>query len=338
MIGAVRSAVISGLAGYAELPPLVRYGLPVGLIAIIPLLDPGFFVLHVFILTFIFTTFGHSWNVLGGYAGQLSLGHAVFFAVGAYATIILFVFYGVTPMIGLVVAGFVGAAVALAVGAITFRLKGHYFAMGTLALALIFREIFIRWEWVRASRGISFPFAEIGTIESLTFTTREPYFYLIGLFALIVTWGMYVIDRSKLGIYLKAINVDEQLAKNAGIQVFYYKMYAAAISGFIAGMTGGFYALYVTFVDPHSVFNLFRNVEPIIVVLIGGAGTVFGPLVGSFLFVPLHEYSRSLLSGPYTGLGWVIVGLVIIVMAIYRPGGILGDGTSLLPGSDEDGD
>lgn len=324
MIERITDRFESALGRYRRFPFPIQFGIPVLLVALLPLLNLSFFTLHVFISVFIFAAFGHSWNVLGGYAGQLSFGHAVFFAIGAYVPVILFVYYGVTPIVGLWLGGAVAAVVALAVSAVTFRMRGHYFAMGTLALALIFREIFIRWEWIQASRGISIPLSDIGTITALTFTSREPYFYLIGGFTLAVTLAVFIIDRSKLGMYLKAIKMDEELAKNAGLNVFYYKMYAAGISGFIAGVTGGFYALYITFVDPHSVLDLFRNIEPVIVVLIGGAGTVLGPLVGALVFVPLNEYSRSVLSGQYTGLGWVVFGLVIILLSIYRPDGILG--------------
>jgi len=324
MIEPITDRFESAFNRYRRFPFAVQVGVPVLLVALVPLLNPSFFTMHVFIFIFIFAAFGHSWNVLGGYAGQLSFGHAVFFAIGAYVPVILFAYYGITPIVGLWLGGAIATVVALAVSAITFRMRGHYFAMGTLALALIFRQTFIRWEWIQASRGISIPLADIGTIESLTFTTREPYFYLIGGFTLAVTLAVFVIDRSKLGMYLRAINMDEELAKNAGLNVFYYKMYAAGISGFIAGMTGGFYALYITFVDPNSVLDLFRNIEPVIVVLIGGAGTVLGPIVGAFVFIPLNEYSRSILSGSYTGLGWVVFGFVIILLSIYRPDGILG--------------
>ncbi|MFC3959761.1 branched-chain amino acid ABC transporter permease [Halovivax cerinus] len=324
MIDHISARLESATDRYVDLPLVVQVAIPVLALAIVPLLNPGFFVMHVLIYVFIFAAFGHSWNVLGGYTGQLSFGHAVFFAVGAYAPMILFVFYDISPIIGIWIGGLLGAFIALCVGAVTFRLQGHYFAMGTLAIALIFRQLFIRWEWIQASRGISMPLEDIGTLVSLTFTSREPYFYLIGAFALAVTVAVYVIDGSKLGLYLKAINMDEELAENAGLNTFYYKMYASGISGFIAGVTGGLYALYSTFVDPNSVLDLFRNIEPVIVALIGGAGTVLGPVIGAFLFVPIHEYSRSLLSGPYTGLGWVVMGIVIVALAIFRPGGVLG--------------
>lgn len=293
-------------------------------IGLIPLSDPGFFVMNVFIFVFLFAILGHSWNIIGGYAGQLSLGHAVFFGVGAYTTTILFLFYGITPIGGLWIAGLVAAAVGLFVGAVTFRLRGHYFAMATLAIALITRSAFFRWEWVGGSAGLEFPFSEVGTLYSLTFTSKAPYFYLIGGFALLVTLLMYVMDRSKLGIYLEAINMDQTLARNAGLNVFWYKMYALGLSAFVSGIGGGFYALYITFIDPPSTLNLFRNVEPIIIALIGGTGTVLGPLVGALLFVPVNEYSRTFLSGSYTGMGWVVFGFVIVVFAIYRPNGILG--------------
>lgn len=303
-----------------------RYGI-VGAVVLallaVPLVDPGFFIMNVFIFIFLFAVLGHAWNLIGGYTGQLSLGHAVFFGFGAYTTTILFLNYNVTPWIGLWIGGAVAALTGLVIGVVTFRLRGHYFAMATLALALIARTAFVRWEWVGGISGLEFPFEVVGTLYSFTFVNKLPYFYVIGTFAALVTLLVYVIDQSKLGMYLKAIDMNQKLAENAGLNVFYYKLYALCLSAFITGVGGGLYALYITFISPVSTMDLFRNVEPVIVTLIGGSGTVVGPILGAVVFIPVREYTRTFLSGSSTGLGWVIFALVIILFAIYRPGGIV---------------
>lgn len=303
-----------------------RFGaaaLVVALLAAVPFLTNDEFVLNTLIFIFLFGTMGQGWNILGGYAGQVSLGHAVMFAAGAYTTAILFVYYGITPIVGIPVGGLVATLVGLALGAATFRLRYHYFAMATLAAALIVRIFFFRWEWVGGATGIEYPFDTLGQITSLTFRGSLPYYYLIGGFALLATIFVYVMDRSKLGTYLKAINMDEEAAASAGLNTFRYKSYAMALSSFITGICGGLYAQYVLYIDPASTLRLLRNIDIIMVAIVGGIGTVLGPLIGAGVFITVREYTRTTLSGTQTGLGYVIFGFVLLFISLYRPGGIL---------------
>ena len=307
-----------------------RFALYAGLIIIllaVPQVVESSFVLNTFIYVFLFAALGHGWNVLGGYAGQISLGHAIMFAGGAYTTAILYVYYGITPLIGIWIGGLVAVVAGLVLGAATFRLRYHYFAMATLAAALIARVVFFRWDWVGGATGIEYPFGELGTLYSLTFREKAPYYYIIGGYALLVTVVVYVLDRSRLGVYLQAINMDEEAAKNAGIDSFRYKMYAMGISAFVTGITGGVYAQYILYIDPMSTLRLLRNIDIVMVAIIGGVGTVGGPLVGAALFIPIREYTRTSFSGSATGIGWVIFGVILLLISIYRPGGVLNEYT-----------
>lgn len=291
--------------------------------AVVPQLTDDFFLMNMFIYVFLFMALGHGWNIIGGYAGQISLGHAVMFAAGAYTTAILWTSYGISPIIGLWIAGGVALLVGLGLGAITFSLRYHYFAMATLAAALIAFIVAQRWEFIGGAQGIEYPFRETGTLVSLTFDTKDPYYYLIGGFAILVTAGMYQLDRSRLGTYLKAINMDQGLAESAGLDAFRYKMYAMGLSSFVTGVTGGLYANYVLYIDPLSTLRVLRNIDIIMIPIIGGIGTVFGAVIGSFIFIPVREVSRTMLSGTHTGLDWVIFGVVLVLISIYRPGGLL---------------
>lgn len=302
----------------------VTIGLFVVLLAI-PWVTDNHFFLNTMIFIFLFSIMGHGWNIIGGYAGQISLGHAIMFAAGAYTTAILYVYYGITPIVGIWAGGLVAALTGMALGMVTFHLRYHYFAMATLAAALIIRVIFFRWEWIGGATGIEYPFEQFGTLYSLTFSGKMPYYYLTGLFALAVTVVMLVLDRSKLGIYLKAINMDEENAKNAGLETYKYKMYAMGISSFITGIAGGLYAQYTMYIDPWSTLHLLQNIDIIMVAIIGGVGTVLGPIVGSALFIPVREYTRTALGGEFTGIDWVLFGLVILFISLYRPGGILNE-------------
>lgn len=307
-----------------------RYALAGGVLvvlALVPFVTNRFFIMNMFIFIFLYVIMGQSWNIIGGYTGQISLGHAVMFAAGAYTTTILYVYYGITPLAGLWIAGLMAAAVGLGLGAATFALRHHYFAMATLAAALIAKVVFFRWDYVGGATGIEYPLDQIGTLYSFTFSQKAPYYYIIGAFALAVTLFVYWLDRSKLGTYLKAINMDQELAENAGLSAFWYKMYAMGLSSFVVGLAGGLYAQYVLYIGPMSTLRVLRNIEIILVAIIGGVGTVLGPVVGAFIFIPVREYTRTIFGGSATGLGWVIFGVVLLLISIYRPGGLLNEYT-----------
>ena len=301
-------------------------GAVVGLLLLaVPLVTDNDFLLNTLIFVFLFAALGHGWNILGGYAGQVSLGHAILFAAGAYTTTILYVYYGVTPLVGLWVGGLVAVAAGLVLGAATFRLRYHYFAMATLAAALIARVVFFRWDFVGGSTGIEYPLSELGTLYSFTFREKLPYYYITGAFTTAVTAFVWRLDRSKLGIYLKALNMDEEAALNAGLDTFRYKLYAMALSAFVTGLAGGLYAQYVLYIDPMSTLRVLRNIDIIMVAIIGGVGSVAGPVVGALVFIPFREYTRTALSGGLAGIDWVVFGIILLLISLFRPGGIVNE-------------
>ncbi len=326
MLSKAKSAVTEPGTVWSGLRPRYRYGFVLGvggvLVALPHFVESSFFM-NVMIFVFLFGALGHGWNIVGGYAGQISLGHAVMFAAGAYTTAILYVYYGVTPLVGIWVGAVIATGIGLVIGAVCFRLRGHYFAMVTLAAALIAHSVVLRWQWVGAATGIEYPFGQIGTLYSFTFAEDIYYYYIIGAFAAIVTGMMYVLHHAKLGIYLKAINRDQDAAANAGIRTYSYKLYAMALSSFITGLGGALYAQYSLFINPNATLRLLRNIDIIMVAIIGGVGTVAGPLVGAVVFIPIREYTRTALSGSQTGLGWVVFGFILLFISLYRPGGLL---------------
>lgn len=299
--------------------------LVIGLLGVVPLVTDSRFVLNLFVLIFIFSVTGHAWNIVGGYAGQLSLGHAIMWGVGAYTTMLCYLWFGISPYVGVFVGGLAGAAVGGFLGLVTFRLGGHYFAMATLAAALITQFGFVQLDVVGGASGLEYPIGIWDEPLAFAFADKLPYYYVTGVFALAVTGFMYVLDRSKLGTYLRAISMDQILAENAGIDVFRYKMYAMSISSFLTGVAGGVYAQYLLFIDPPSVFSLLRNLDIILIPILGGLGTVGGALLGAFVYLPVREITRTFLSGGATGIGWVVFGVVLILVAIYRPRGLLGE-------------
>jgi len=326
MLSKVKLAVREPGAIWRDLRPRFRYGIILVVLTaflVLPMFVESSFFMNMMIFLFLFGAIGHGWNIIGGYAGQISLGHAVMFAAGAYTTAILYVYYGITPLAGIWVGAVMATVVGLGIGAVCFRLRGHYFAMVTLAAALIAHSVVLRWQWVGAATGIEYPFNQIGMLYSFTFSDDIYYYYIIGTFAALVTGGMYVLHHAKLGIYLKAINRDEEAAANAGIRTYTYKLYAMALSSFITGLGGALYAQYTLFVNPNATLRLLRNIDIIMVAIIGGVGTIAGPLVGAGIFIPIREYTRTALSGSHTGLGWVLFGFILLFISLYRPGGLL---------------
>lgn len=289
----------------------------------LPTVAPSYFFLNTAIYVFLFIGLGQSWNIIGGYAGQMSLGHAAVFAIGGYTTAILFTYYGVTPYVGLVAGGALAAVAGLVLGAITFRLRYHYFSIATLAATLGMYVIFLRWDYIGGAVGLEYPLSAIGDVWAFAFRDRTLYFYAMWAFALASTLFVYRLHTSKLGIYLKAIDMDQELAENAGISAFWYKMYAMGLSSFIAGLGGGLFAQYLLYIDPQTTLELIRNVEFVLIAVIGGLGTVLGPIVGALIYIPTREYTRTILAGSHTGLDWVIFGTVLVLISIYKPSGLI---------------
>jgi len=296
-------------------------------LALVPQFIGSGFLLDMFILMFLFISLGHAWNIVGGYAGQISIGHAIMWGVGAYTTMFAYIRFDITPYVGLFLAGIVAVGAGLLLGLVTFRLEGHYFAMATLAAGVVVHLAFKQIETLGGTTGLRYQTGVWNEAWSFTFASNEPYFYITGVFALLVTGYMYIMDNSRLAIYLKAIKMDQTLAKNAGLNVFRYKMYAMGISSFISGIAGGLYAQYLLFINPDSVFYLLLHIDILLISVIGGISTVIGPVIGAAIYIPVRSITRTYLSGNLTGLGWITLGIVLILISIYRPQGLLGEDT-----------
>jgi branched-chain amino acid transport system permease protein len=278
--------------------------------------DP--YTMNVLILTLLYAALSQSWNILGGYCGQISLGHALYFGTGAYATSILYVKAGILPWFGLVAGGLLAAAIALALGAICFRLAGHYFTIATIVLAEIGLTLVQNWEFAGAALGIQWPIGP-DSWASLQFARdKVPYlFFVLGLYA--VTWMVsYLIEDSRWGYWWRAVKDDPAAGESLGVTVFPSKMMAAAISAFFTAVGGGFYAAFLSYIDPESVMSFRFS-------LLMALPAVLGALVLS----PLSEFTRSAFGGTGTGTDLIIYGVMIMAIALIRPEGL----QSLVPRS-----
>lgn len=263
-----------------------------------------------------------AWNLIGGYAGQVSVGHAVFFGAGAYAAIAGYANFGLPPIVGAPVGALVAVLIAALIGVPTLRLSGHYFSMATIAVAELIRVLVTNWEWVGGAQGISGP-AVPRTVLDLSFTSAMPYYYIflavLGAI-LFLTWR---IEHSRMGFYLRAIKDSERAARSLGVAAGRYKLYAYMLSAGLTAVAGSLYAIMFGFIDPESGVGILISVKMLIMAALGGAGLLFGPLVGALILVPLEEISNSLLGGKGAGLTFVVYGAIIVIIARFLPSGLL---------------
>ncbi|MDR1164000.1 MAG: branched-chain amino acid ABC transporter permease [Candidatus Accumulibacter sp.] len=275
------------------------------------------------ILVLMFAQIGVAWNILGGYVGQVSLGHVAFFGIGAYTSTVLLVSVGLSPWIGMLIGGVVAAFFGLLIGWICFRFKGHYFTMATIAVAEILQVLFTNWEGVGGAVGLYVPLDQQGW-WAMVFNSKLPYYYIaLGLFAvtLLANWA---IEKSFLGYYFRAIKDDPEAARSLGVSLTDYKLVAIAISSFFAALGGSFYAQKELFIDPGSVLVTSLSIKMSLVTILGGIGSLFGPLVGSALLTGIEEATRQILGGSGMGIDLIIYASIIIAVAIYYPTGIIG--------------
>jgi len=307
------------------------------------------YALHIMILLFLSTIQGEAWNIIGGYAGQYSVGHAAYFGAGAYTTMILMQSRQIPPWYGMIAGIIVALIVSLIIGAICFRLRGPYFVLASIAVAEIMRLAAMNLkELTNGAEGIlttEVPVFRIGETVITDFLTKVPFYYIgltIALLTILATW---LVQHSKLGYYLQAIREDQDAANSLGINLSIYKSTALAISAAFTSLAGSFYAIYIGFIDPPTVLALDISVQIVLICIIGGIGTIWGPVVGSLVLVPLSEALRSNLiaqvifkaglASEESGTGIflkehlahahaLIYGILVVVVILFMPDGVLG--------------
>jgi branched-chain amino acid transport system permease protein len=299
------------------------YGAIGALVLAYPLLTAGVPVYQRLGALVLLSAVGASaWNLIGGYAGQVSVGHAVFFGAGAYSAIALYSHFGLPPLAGVPLGALIAALIAALIGVPTLRLSGHYFSMATIAVAELVRVLVTNWEWVGGAQGISGP-AVPRTVLDLSFTSALPYYYIFLAVLAAVLWATWRIENSRMGYYLRAIKDSERAARSLGVAAGRYKLYAYMLSAALTAVAGSLYALMFGFVDPESGFGILISVKMLIMAALGGSGLLLGPLIGAMILVPLEEISNSLLGGRGAGLTFVVYGAIIVVIARFLPSGIL---------------
>ena len=273
-------------------------------------------------LVLLYAIAASAWNIVGGYAGQVSVGHVVFFGCGAYAAMGAYHHFHLPPMVGIPAGIAFAVGIAASIGVPTLRLSGHYFSMATIAVAELARLIVINTEYLGAAVGLPGPTVPRNVFD-LSFISALPYYYLflaILIITLLITWWM---TNSRMGFYLRAIRDSERAARSLGAPASRTKLYAFMLSAGLTSVAGALYAMMFGFVDPESGLGILISVKMLIMAALGGAGMLFGPLVGAAILVPLEEISNSVLGGMGAGLTFVVYGAIIVLIARFQPGGIL---------------
>lgn len=294
-----------------------------GLLALLiwPLLVEDVFYQRIGALVMLAALSASAWNLVGGYAGQISIGHVLFFGCGAYASLLGFTWFEWPPIVGAPFGIALSLLLAVLVGMPTLRLKGHYFSMATIALAELARIIVVNSPSLGGGVGLSGP-AIPRSMADLSFISPLPYYYIFAsvlAVLLLFTWWM---GRARMGFYLRAIRGQERAARSLGVPAQRYKLHALLVSAGFTSLAGSLYAVMVGFVDPDSGLGILLSVKMVIISALGGAGTLFGPLVGAAILVPLEELTNAAFGGEGTGITYVVYGAIIMLISRFAPGGL----------------
>jgi branched-chain amino acid transport system permease protein len=290
----------------------------------LPQLVSSSFALDILIRILLFSFIGVAWNLMGGYAKQLSLGHAAYFGLGAYTSTLLQIDFDVSPWIGMIVGGVVAALASLPIGWLCFRLRGPYFTIATIATAQALMLIFLKFrDFAWGAEGTTIP--NLGSSPlMMQFEGKAAYYYVaLGLLALgLLT--TFLIERSFIGYYLIAIGEDEDAAEAIGVNAPRIKRDIYMISAFLTALAGTFYVQYIYFIDPATAFNFNISIEAALVSIVGGIGTLWGPVIGTVLLETTSALLQSWLGSSTGGIQLTVYSLILMAVILWRPTGLIG--------------
>ncbi|MEA1963834.1 MAG: branched-chain amino acid ABC transporter permease [Candidatus Aerophobetes bacterium] len=276
------------------------------------------------IMTFLFALLAASWNILGGFTGYVSFGHAVFFGLGAYSVAVLGKNFAVNPWLGSITGALVAIGLASIIAFPSFQtgLRAHYFAIATWAVGEVIRVIFMNWMYVGGATGIMIPLTEPSLLNYQYHTNKVPYYYIIFSFLVLEIVLIYFITKSRFGYYLRAIKGNEEAAENIGINTTLFKHLAYYLSATFVAIGGAFYAQYELYFDPPMVFHVGISMKMILPAILGGIGTICGPIIGAAIMIPLDQFLRAYLGGIGSGINFIIYGLLVLIVVVFKPKGI----------------
>ncbi|QNM10014.1 branched-chain amino acid ABC transporter permease [Wansuia hejianensis] len=293
-----------------------------------PVLISSGYILQAVILIVLYAYWAMSWNFIGGFAGQVSLGHGVYIAIGAYVTSILYNQFSLTPWIGMLIGGLIAGLLAILISYPCFKLSGTYFTLSTLAFLHIVRLLITSDNYLfgviktNGAQGMQIKWLGNNFIN-LQFMDKTGYVYVALVLLVIVIGVSYKVKHSKMGYYLSAIKTNQKAAASLGINVTSYKLRAMFLSAFFTAIGGAVYAFVIQFIDPATVLGPNMSTQILIFAVIGGVGTIWGPVIGAAVLVPINEITRVALGTEFTGLSGLIYGLIFMVVVFFMPNGLV---------------
>jgi branched-chain amino acid transport system permease protein len=300
---------------------MAAWALLAAVLLLYPLVFTGAFYRDVGVTFLLAAISASAWNIVGGYAGQVSVGHSMFFGLGAYAPVLFYTLWGWPLIVGIPFGVVLSVALAVVIGMPTFRLTGHYFSMATIAVAELIRISVGTWDLVGGAIGLQGSAVARGWWD-LTFRGELPYYYIfLGVLALVLATTAFV-ERRRFGYYLRAIKASDRAARSLGVPVRRTKLQALALSAAFTSVAGSLYVTKTGFIDPDSGFGILISVQMVIVAALGGAGILLGPLVGALILIPLQTATNTWFGGGGSGLTYILYGGIIVVIARFEPGGL----------------
>ncbi|MCD8233282.1 MAG: branched-chain amino acid ABC transporter permease [Cloacibacillus porcorum] len=279
---------------------------------------------HVATMVLLYAAMAQSWNIISGYGGQVSFGHSVFFGIGAYGAGLAVVTFGSLPWYGAPLGMLAAAVVSILISYPCFRLKGHYFAIATFAIVEIFNRLFMIWDVVGGALGLDYPILPDGW-KNFSWSDTKTGYYLGALAIFVLVYGIVRwIEKNRMGYYLLAVREGQETAESLGVNSTFVKLGAMALSAALAALCGAFFAQYNYRVDPPMVMSLDMSMKFVLITILGGIGTFWGPFLGALVLIPLQEYTRAYLSHLGAGIDLIIFGIIIIIVMIKEPRGIMG--------------
>lgn len=273
--------------------------------------------LHMLLFIYMNIAIASSWNIIGGYAGYISLGHNVFLAIGGYAAAILFAYFGISPFVAFPLCGLIAMGFGFLIGLITLRTRGPTFIISTIALVLLTKILLDNWDYIGGTNGISLPLLDL-PVELV----KLPFYYLMLLLAVGAIYLSFRIRRSKFGLGLRAVSQDETKAEVAGVPTRFYKTLAFALSGLFIGMAGALWGYYLTYLSPVIFLSILVGAKFVLMTILGGRGTVSGPVVGAIIFIVANEFFVTQFGA--TALNIVATGVLLVAVLLFFPEGIIG--------------
>jgi len=288
------------------------------------LLDPRGYAVRVLTLTLLFAALGQAWNIVGGLANQMSLGHAAFFGIGAYSSTLLLLHTGLSPWLGMGVGAGLAALAAAALSLPTLKLQGHYFALATLAFGEVARVVAGAWEKLTGGpQGISIPFSP-DSLAAFQYKATRPYYFIMLGALVAVTAAFLAVSRGRLGYQLRAIRAHPDAAEVVGIPTFRAKLAASVLSAALTAALGTCFAQLNYFFDPESVFGIAPiSIRMALIAIVGGAGTAWGPIIGAAFLIPAEELTNQLLGASVAGISQLAYGLLLILVIVVEPRGLV---------------